>query len=242
MKKKVGILVHAHNLETDDWEKLTFGIPGEDKLGDEGALARAILTLGSDEELACSVIGCGTSRRDGLSEGEYSKKYLLDNLGRLGEFPRLAPLLDRLSDVERAAFREAMEGIIVTRVVENTVDEIGAAAEIFTEHGVSKVIQIAASSHVPRCIKEQAVARSRGKISKAQQWFTVATDMTYRATKPEDVCVIEPLHRRDQPLTYMRPGLSEVIAPYFLLPDDDKRAFVTAVAEFMAGRATISEP
>ncbi len=80
------------------------------------------------------------------------------------------------------------------------------------------------------------MARSHGRISKEQQWFTVATDMTYRDTKPEDVCVIEPLHRRDQPMTYMRPGLSEVIAPYFLLPDDDKKAFVMAIAEFMAAR------
>lgn len=233
---KVGILVHCRNLETYAWEELVFGVPEEDKLGDDAALARAILTLGSDEELACSIIGCGPSRRDGLSEGEYSKKYLLDNLERLREFPRLAPLFDRMSDAEWAVFREAAEGIIITREIENTVDEIVAAAEIFTMHGVNKVIQIAASTHVSRCIKEQAVARSNGKISKEQQWFTVATDMTYRDTKPEDVCVIEPLHRPDQPMTYMRPGLSEVIAPYFLLPDDDKRAFVTAVAEFMATR------
>src|SRR5229473_2450361 len=80
---KVGILVHCHHLETDDWEQLVFGIPEEDKLGDDAALARAILTLGSHEELACSIIGCGRSRRDGLSEGEYSKRYLLDNLERM---------------------------------------------------------------------------------------------------------------------------------------------------------------
>jgi hypothetical protein len=232
----VGILVHCRHLETDDWEKLVFGIPEEDKLGDDAAFARAILTLGSDEVLACSVIGCGHSRRDGLSEGDYSKKYLLDNLERLREFPRLAPLLDRLSAAEWAAFRESAESIIVTRKIDNTAEEIEAAAGIFAQHGVSKVIQIAASTHVSRCVKEQAVARSHGKISKEQQWFTVATDMTYRDTRPEDVCVIEPLHRRDQQMTYLRPGLSEVIAPYFFLPDDDKRAFVTSVAEFMAAR------
>jgi hypothetical protein len=233
---KVGALVHSRHLETDGWEELVFGVPEEDKLGDHAALARAILTLGPGEEPACLIIGCGRSRRDGLSEGKYSKKYLLDNLERLREFPRLASLLDRLSDTERAAFREVIEDIIVTREVENTADEIEAAAEIFTEHGVDKVIQIAASSHVSRCIKEQAVARSHGKISKAQQWFTVATDMAYLDTKPEDVCVIEPLHRRDQPMTYTRPGLSEVIAPYFRLPDYDKKALVTVVAEFMAAR------
>jgi hypothetical protein len=237
---KVGILVHCHNLETDGWEALVFGIPEEEKLGDGVALARVMLTLGADEELACVVIGCGSSERAGLSEGEYSKRYILDNLERLHEFPSLAPLIARLSDTEWKAFRESMAGIIVTGEVENTVDEIAAAAEIFTEHGVDKVVQIAASSHVPRCIKEQAVARSRGKISKDQQWFTVATDMTYHGTRPEDVCVIEPLHRRDQPMIHVRPGLSEVIAPYFSLPDDDKKAFVAAVAEFMAARECLA--
>jgi hypothetical protein len=233
---KVGILAHSRNLETFDWEQLVFGVPEEDKLGDYAALARAVLTLGPGEELACCVIGCGHSRRDGMNEGEYSKRYLLGNLERLRDFPRLAPLFDDLSDQGCAAFRAALEGIIVTPEVKNTVDEIETAAGIFTEHDVDKVIQIAAGSHASRCIKEQAVARSHGKISREQQWFTVATDMTYRDTKPEDVCVIEPLHRRDQPMTHLRPGLSEVIAPYFFLPDQDKEAFVRMVAEFMAAR------
>jgi hypothetical protein len=233
---RVGILAHSRNLETYDWEQLVFGVPEEDRLGDYAALARAVLTLGPGEELACCVIGCGYSRRDGLSEGEYSKRYLLGHLERLRDFPRLAPLFAGLPAGGWTAFRQALEGIIITREVKNTVDEVEAAAEIFTEHGASKVIQIAASSHASRCIKEQAVARSHGKISRGQQWFTVATDMTYRGTKPEDVCVIEPLHRRDQPMTHLRPGLSEVIAPYFFLPDEDKEAFVKVVAEFMAAR------
>jgi len=231
---KVGILVHCRHLETVAWEDLVFGIPAEDKLGDLATLVRVVLRLESSEELASIVIGCGPSWKDGLSEGEYTKQFLLDNFDRLGDFPRLKPMLDTLSQEQLATLRAAMENIIVTSEIKNTVAEIETAAGLFAERGVDKVVQICAGSHASRCIKEQGVARSHGAIDKNQLWHTVATDMFYHGTKPEDVCVIEPLHRRDQPMTFVRPGLSEVMVPYFFLPDEDKKAFVRLVDDFMA--------
>lgn len=239
---RVGVLLHSRHLATDGWAELVVGVPEDDRLGDLGTLARAVLTLGGDHELACIVIGGGFSRRDGVGEGEYTKRFFLDNLSRLDEFSRLKPLLDRLSDAERAAFRQALHDIVITQPVHNTVAEIEAAAGIFAAHGVDTVLQIAAASHAPRCLKEQSVARARGTIAGEQQWFTVATDMAYRGTGPGDVCVIEPLHRRDQPMTFVRPGLSEVLAPYFRLPDADKATFVATVAEFMASRTGGARP
>jgi hypothetical protein len=115
-------------------------------------------------------------------------------------------------------------------------EKVETAAKLFAEKGVEKVVQICAASHASRCIKEQAVARSHGAISKNQLWQTVTTDMTYHNTKPEDIAVIEPLHRRDQPMTFVRPGFSEVIAPYFFLPDADKKELIQMVADFMTSR------
>ncbi|WP_141579090.1 hypothetical protein [Actinomadura sp. WMMA1423] len=234
----VGIMVHCRNLATEAWEELVFGRPEHDRLGDHATLARVVLGLAPSEEPACVVFGRGTSWRDGLNEGDYSKRFLLDNLDRLREFPSLAPLLARAEGGgRRTAFRRAMESVIVTAEVRNSVEEIEAAAAIFTGHGVEKVIQIAAASHAPRCVKEQAVARARGRIDAGQTWFTVATDMPYHGTKAEDVVVLEPLHRRDQPMTHVRPGLAEVIAPYFGLPDEDKKEFIALVEEFMSRAA-----
>jgi hypothetical protein len=237
---RIGILVHCRHLDTDAWEELVFGRPDQDKLGDQGTLARVVLSLESSEELACIVFGRGGSWRDGLNEGEYSKQYLLDNLHRLREFPLLAPLLEALDDGGLAALRRAMESVIVTREVPNTVEELETASAIFAEHRVDKVVQIAAASHASRCIKEQAVARSHGKIARNQLWLTVATDTVYHNTRPEDVCVIEPLHRRDQPITFVRPGLSEVIAPYFFLPDEDKKEFIDLVDDFISTRRRLA--
>jgi hypothetical protein len=233
---KVGIMVHCRRLDTDAWEELVFGQPSLDRLGDHATLARVVLTLEPSEELACIVFGRGLSWRDGLNEGDYSKKFLLDNLGRLREFPLLAPMLERLEAHELVKFRRTMEEVLVTDEVRNTVHEIERASAVFAQHKVDKVIQIAAASHASRCIKEQAVARSHGTVDKNQLWLTVATDMTYHNTKPESVCVIEPLHRRDQPITFARQGLSDVIAPYFSLPDEDKEALITLVDEFMRAR------
>ncbi|TNY36157.1 hypothetical protein [Thermomonospora catenispora] len=239
---KVGILVHSRNLATHAWEDLVFGRPERNQLGDHATLARVVLTLEPSEELTCIVFGRGTSWRDGLNEGDYSKKFLLDNLDRLREFPALAPLLARCDAVGLEAFRRHMESVIVTAEVRNTVEEIEAAAAIFAERGVAKVVQIAAASHAARCVKEQAVARACGRIGADQMWFTVATDMAYHGTGPQDVVVLEPLHRRDQPMTRVRPGLAEAIAPYFQLPDEDKKAFIALVADFMDRAARRPDP
>lgn len=233
---KVGILVHCRHLETESWEELVFGNSSEDKLGDHAALIRVLLTLEPSEVVTSIVFGRGPSVKDGLDEGGYAKKFLLDNLDRMKEFPRLKPLLGALSPEQYKKLRSTLEQIIITEEVKNTVAELEAASRIFTEHDVTKVVQIAAASHVSRCIKEQVVARSHGKIDLVQQWFTVATDMTYHNTQPEDVCIIEPLHRRDQPMTYVRPGMSEVMKPYPFLPDDDKKELITLVKNFMDAR------
>jgi hypothetical protein len=156
---KVGILVHCRHLETIAWEELVFGIPEQDRLGDLSTLARVILSLEPSEELASIVIGCGPSWKDGLNEGDYTKQFLLDNFDRLHEFPRLAPLIENLNDEQLQGFRTALEAIIVTHEIKNTVAEIETAAAIFAEKSVSKVVQICAASHASRCIKEQAVAR-----------------------------------------------------------------------------------
>lgn len=233
---KVGILVHSRNLTTIAWEDLVFGQPQHNKLGDFATLVRVLLSLRQDEELACIVLGCDPSWRDGLDGGEYTKKFMVDNFARLIEFPTLKPMLQSLSSKQMAKLRQAIENIVLTPTIKNTRHEIAEAAKLFTEHSAQKVLQISAASHAPRCIKEQSLARSEGVISKDQLWQTIATDMSYDGVTPADVAVIEPLHRLDQPLTLFRPGLSEVIVPYYAMGDEDKKAFIRLVAEFMNSR------
>ena len=233
---KIGILVHCRNLSTIAWEEMVYGIPEEGKLGDLATLVRVLLTLPDDEEVASIIIGRGPSVRDELDEGDYTKKFFTENLDKLKEFKLLEPLLNNLSENKRANLRTSIENIVLTKPIISTKEEIIEAAGIFNDADVDKVIEIAAASHAPRCLKEQTVLRAKGVINDTQLWMCVATDITYHDTKPEDVCVIEPLHRRDQPLTFVRPGLSEVIAPYFSFDDENKKDFIKVVEEFMTTR------
>jgi hypothetical protein len=233
---KVGILVHCRHLNTTAWEDLVFGRTEDNTLGDHGTLARVLLTLEPTEELVGTVIGRGPSYRDGLDEGEYSKQYMLSNFDRLRDFDTLKPLFAKRSDEEIEAVQTAIENIIITPEIKNTKHEVAVAADILTQLGAEKVIQICAASHASRCIKEQAAARANGLIGKSQIWQTMATDRCYDGARPEDVCIIEPLHRKDQPMTHVRPWLSEAMIPYIYLNDEDKKKFINMVSEFMASK------
>ncbi len=233
---KVGILVHCRQLETENWEELVFGDPTNDKLGDQATLARVLLTLCADDDVACIVFGRGPSHKDGMNEAEYTKKYLLDNFDRLSLFPSLTPLFDKVGSEGREVLRQKMAAVMATEEVYNTTAEIAAASAIFNDHGVQKVIQICAATHAPRCLKEQLVAREKGLVDHAQLWMTVATDVGYKGTTAKDVFVVEPLHRVDQPMTHFKPTLHEAIAPYYSLPEEDKKAFNRLVADFMQAR------
>lgn len=233
---KIGILVHCRHLETENWEELVFGMPSVDILGDQATLARVLLTLGADEDIACIVFGRGPSFRDGLNEAEYAKKYLHDNFDRLQQFPTLHPLFAKLDGKGRESLRRTMESAVITDEILNTVTEIAAGAAIFNKHDVEKVVQICAATHASRCIKEQCVAREQGLIDPRQLWMTVATGASYKGASPKDVFVVEPLHRTDYAMTHFRPALYQAIAPYYSLSDDDKQSFNRLVDEFMRTR------
>lgn len=228
--------MHCRHLETENWEELVFGTPEKDILGDQATLARVLLTMSSGDAVACVVFGRGPSRRDGLNEAEYAKKYLHDNFNRLSSFPTLQPLINSLSGDQYGALRRTMESAIVTEEIRNTVTEIAAASKIFNQHKVQKVVQICAATHAPRCIKEQMVAREGGLIAPDQLWMTVPTGASYKGSSPSDVFVVEPLHRTDYPITHFRPALHKAIAPYYTLPDDDKKEFNQLVDDFMQSR------
>lgn len=135
---------------------------------------RVLLSLGKEDRLERIVIGHGPSRRDGLDEGEYTKKFMMNNFDRLVEFPSLRPLLEALNDEGLEHLRGSISDIVLITEIKNTRHEISGSARIFADRDVEEV------------------------------------DISYVGTTPEQVVVIDPLHRLDQPLTLLRPGLSEV--------------------------------
>lgn len=238
---KTGILLHVYNLGCKDWEQLVWGNVATDQLGSGTKLLELLLHEQITDEIM-TILCDGPSHRNGLSEGAYTKAFLLGKIGELSQFPRLRAKLDAQTPDEALVFQHRLEAIQVVARIENTFDEVRQAAKIFEEFGAKKIIHIAAASHAPRCIQLQSVARERGLIPNSQQWFTVASDMPFAGRSAGDTVVIEPPHRADDPLVGHEPTLASVIKPYFSLTGDSQQQFIHAAEQAMAElrRSTIS--
>ncbi len=207
---KTGILLHTYYLEILGWEELAWGIPTKDKLGTLAKFADCLLDIPADEE-AAAIIYDGPSNKDGMGEGYYTRQYLVDRIELLQEFPRLRQKIERLPPKEYEVFVERVRGLTVGHALRNTKQEIADGAIYFAEADIHKVLEIAAASHAPRCIKEQAVARENGLLPSDQQWFLVAGETCFASGSAADVLIREPAHRADDPLLGVHPSLSEVM-------------------------------
>lgn len=146
-------------------------------------------------------------------------------------FPRFK---DRLDDDTLDVLRSRLEQIYLTQRIERSIDEVVSAARIFEEQGVTRVYQVTAASHAPRCVQIQAAARAAGLIPKTQQWVLVADDRSYEGADPFSTLIMEPPHRGDDPMYGFQPSLPELLRDYqYGLSPEDKRELAYLVEEFM---------
>lgn len=235
---KTGVLVHVRHPETIGWTKLVWGVPAEDRLGDLLKLTELLLREAPTEPVEAIVMGTTSATKNGLLEGEYTKKYLLDHFDELWQFDRLKKLLNKLSKDQISKLKDRFASIIVTPIVKNTKEEIQEASRIFKEHDVRKVIQVSAASHGPRCIQLQAAARADGLIAADQLWFVAVTDMCFQDSSPGDTMIIEVPHRGDDPLTQFSPTLPQALKPfYYNLDFKHKKQLILMIDEFMKQHA-----
>ncbi len=234
MKVKVGVLVHARHPNTMNWDELVWGVAAEDRHGDLTKLVELVLREVPQKPITYIVTGSTETIKDGLLDGEYTKKYLLDHFDQLKDFPRLNALMRPLSAMAQATLRKRLENMIVTAPLKNTAEEIVHSARLFSEHDVNEVIQITSASHGPRCIQLQATARAENNIPASQQWFVLMSDMCFGASTPKDTLIIETPHRGDDPMLHFKPTLSEALQPYFYqLPTKDKKTLNKLILDFM---------
>ena len=223
---KVGVLLHVYHLQSRDWERLVWGKPERDQAGTGAKLFEFLMDEPAEHEVM-TVVYSGPSERDGLSEGAYTKQFLLSKLDKLGEFPRFRRRLEHLSKQDLAVFQARVEGILLGETIENTLAEVASAAKLFEAGRMDKVVHIAAASHAPRCILIQADARQKGLIPTAQPWLTIASDISFSGRNVDDTLVLEPPHRADDPLLDFAPTLSQVLKPYsYSLSPESKKGFI----------------
>lgn len=232
---KTGVLLHVYHLECEQWERLVWGEPSQDRLGVGTKLFELLLTESVDQEIA-TIMYSGPSGKDGLAEGEYTRQFLLERLDRLEEFPRFRSLLAHASDEQRAAFHRRVQRISSGELIKNTREEIQHAAAHFQAWGATRVVHIAAASHAPRCIQLQAVVREAGLIPPGQQWFTVTSDLSFAGRTASDTVVVEPPHRADDLLLHFDPMLAGLLKEYYktLSGAEQKRVNLAVAKELEA--------
>lgn len=236
----VGILVHGRHLEARGWHDLAWGVPEKDSLGSLPKTVNLLLHEAKSEPVEIIVFGNGPSIVNGLSEGEYGKQYLFDRLGKLRQFPSLRAILD---DAALVQLKKRLEGIVmVAPRTTRSIDEIATAARLFEKHGVTKVWQVTAASHAPRCMQIQSAARAQRLIPQTQQWFLVADDRCYEGADPFSTLIMEVPHRGDDPMMGQSPSLPELMKQYqYGLSPEDKHELATLVEQFFAEHGIHSE-
>ena len=173
-----------------------------------------LLDIPAEDEVI-SLIYNGPSIKDGLGEGGYTKRFLLDRLAQLGDFETLKQKLEALDHRARETFEKRVQDLSVEATIKNTYEEITHAAAVFGQNPApQKVLQIASAGHAPRCMHNQVIARRDGFIKKGQPWYVVATDTTFPGSQLEDVLIIEPPSRGDDPLVGFSPTLGSTLKSF----------------------------
>jgi len=230
---KAGCLVHVYNLGAAGWESFVWGSPERGLMGVLPKLVQLLLVEDPDEPIDKIILYTGPSKKDGLDESEYTKRFLLDHCDKLESFRELDSLLRNLDDTGRATLRKRLEGIVNGHQIANTAAEVINAAAFFREHGITKVYQLAIASHAPRCIKAQAVARYTHQIPAEQFWYTIAAETSFKGTTPDDVVIAEPPHRLDDPELGVHPGMTDVLKRYYELSYEQRTPFLKGIENIL---------
>jgi hypothetical protein len=230
---ETGILIHVYHLGANNWEQLVWGEPDKDLMGPLPTLVKLLLIDQTYKSLPSIILYTGPRGENELLLGGITKQLLIKNFDKLHEFAQLRPLLNQLTEDNKQEITSLIKQITIGIPLNNTEDEITQAAKHFEELGVRNVIQIAVSSHAPRCIQMQSKARRAGIIPNDQLWSVIASDTTFNKTSPTDVTIIEPPHRGDDPLLNVHPSISEVTKQYFSLTPKNKLAFIKYTETFM---------
>jgi hypothetical protein len=213
----IGIWGHGRHLETKDWERLAWGDPAEQRLGTLPTMVRVALDAGFDSVEAFG-LGTGLSQKDGLYEAQLLRQLLLDRIGDLEAFDIIREHREFEWPNMRQRARRLVNEAILDLKSQNTAEEIGQAAKLFSERGVTQVIQVTCGSHAARCMAGQVVARHNGSIPRGQRWSVVADDMLFAGATAVDTLVFEPAHRADDPVAGCDRRPVDVFRQFFGLP------------------------
>jgi hypothetical protein len=204
-----------------DWEKLAWG-EAPHRLGVLPMMVLVALNAGI-ENVAGIVFGTGASEKDGIKEAEYTKRLLLEHMGKLGEFELIKSHPRVQQNCDLVLLDKLFRGITCDIEAKNTDEEVANAAKIFSQLGVDEVKQVTCGSHAPRCQLVQLKVRASGGIPRGQLWSCYGDDMAFAGSEVKDVAIMEPPHRGDDPMLSAPIHAYQVFPRFYEIPGAERK-------------------
>ena len=182
---KTGVLVHGYNIHSSNWQEVVWW-KNPDSIGKLPQAAKIISLI--KPELV--IFGSGASRRDGKTEAEIMRNYLLEHfteLAVLGDFFEidLKKLCRAISSISQLEFWS-----------ENTFQEIKYSACMFKAAGVESIISVSSPDHASRCMANAMEIFSEDrKLSMFLGNFSTWPSQVPYGRKGEWPVVVESPHR-----------------------------------------------
>lgn len=228
---RVGILVHGLHLQANGWEQTVWG--DKEEFGSLPKAVEMMLTFGL-ENVASVVFGTGASKRGGFREGEYTCRELMENMRRLEDYPSLHGFHEFQSTAGLVRLSELIDGATLELAAQNTFEEITNAAQHFAQAHCDLIIQVpTCGSHAPRCVKTFLQVKAAGKIPAGQTWMLAPSETTFAGSTIDDVAVVEPPHRGDDPMLHAPVKMHEVVQRFFKLQPEERMSALIQVSELL---------
>ena len=114
-RKSCGVFIHGCNIEAEEWEKVVLGDASNGKSGRLLKAAQVVDMLLSSYItqgnlfIQTILFGSGIDSTPDMKEGQYSRKFLLDNFDTLRSYPHFDPL--SMSETQFARLRNILQQI-----------------------------------------------------------------------------------------------------------------------------------
>ena len=199
-RKSCGIFIHGCNIEAEEWEKIVFG---DISNGKSGRMLKAVqvvdmllnsyITQGN-LFIQSIMFGSGIDTAPNMKEGEYSRKFLLDNFNTLRSFPHFDA--SSMTEKQFTRLRNIIQKISCTDNHSiNTATEVESCMEHFKNKNIDVIFLVSSSTHASRCLRE--VCNYLDQIDKTEYdplVCMVPADTSYYGFDASDVIIFEPPH------------------------------------------------
>ena len=184
---KSAILVHGHHLFADNWQGIVWGDPHNGVYGRVPTGLREALRFDAD----LIIFPTGSSKKDGLFDGEYALKVARERIAEIPEF----------ADMSAQKARAWLDNRAVAETTsQNTREEVIASGQLALARGVERLVQVSSPTHIMRAHRDALAAFFKDETLRPllRGLYAIASDVGYSASV-DDVLIIEPRHRPDRP-------------------------------------------